>query len=119
MSKGHPNSLAVYLYSLVERSAIFDVLLAVILRQGPQGEPMTDVLLVARVNVLDVVHQVGRSRHAGVRDGQRGGLGLPQGRKRVLAVADERGNLHEIEGHLLAPDLAPAADQRLLLVAIL
>src|SRR5262249_20972141 len=66
----------------------------------------------------DVIYQVGRHHHAGARNLETGNLPFPQRRQRVGTVAGERGDLHEVERHLLAPDTAPAADEGLLLVTI-
>ncbi len=83
-----------------------------------QGEPLADVLLVARVDVL-LLADVDRYGHAGVRQGKRARLGLAHGCEtavrglRLRQVV--RSELDEVEGEIAAtPVFAPVLDQRLL-----
>ena len=78
--------LALDLHRLVERPRVHQVLLAVVLGQRPEGQPVAHVELVLGVDVLDVVHQVGRHRHAGAGDLQAGHLGFPERRAGCRAL---------------------------------
>ena len=47
-----------------------------------------------------------------------GDLGFPERRQAALAVAGEGRDLDEVEGEVVAPDLPPALDEGLHLVAV-
>ena len=110
-----PDLAALDLHRLVERPRVDEVLLAVILGQRPEGQPLAHVELVDRVDVLDVVDQVGRDHHARLGDLQAGRLGLPEGVQLAGRVIAEGRELDEVEGEIVPPRLPPTPDQGLVL----
>ena len=97
-----------------------DVGAGVVLGEGETGEALADVQLVARVDVGQVVDQIGGGDDPGARDAARGfDLLHPEARRglggddlgRAHHVVEMRRDEHGIEGELRAPGLAPAPDQ--------
>ena len=117
-----------HLHRLEDRPRADHIFLAVSFVEREQGETLAHVLLVRRMNVPGVVHEVGDDGHAGVRQPQAARLGLPDGgqllgriRAGLVAVAEVivRRELDVVEREVaLAPDVAPAFDERLELVGV-
>ena len=114
----HANPAPLDLHRLEERAEVHDVL-AVVLGERPEGQALADVLLVAGMDVIRAA-DVGQDGHARVGDAHGGRLRLPeQGEDVGAGAVAERRNLRPVEREfLLAPDLAPALDERPRLVVV-
>ena len=107
-------------HRFIEGTGVDEVVLAIVFRKSPEREALANVLFVFRMDVGDVAN-VRDDSHAGVRNIERGGLGLPEpGQSEFLAAAVAIGrDLHKVEGSVGAKeDVAPGLDERLHFVEV-
>ena len=107
-------------HRFVEGTGVDEVVLAVVLRECPECETFSNVLLVVGMQPVDVA-DVRDDGHARVGNFQSGGLRLPEfGESLFLAAAVAiGGDLHEVEGGVGAEEsVAPGLDERLHLVEV-
>jgi len=86
----------------------------IIFDEGPAGETVAHVVFVSRMDVTDVVDDVGCHGHAGVGKFESGDLCFPESRELAVCVSlvSPGGDLDVVEGHSwIAEDLAPSFDE--------
>ena len=107
-------------HRFVEGAGVDEVFLAVVLGESPEREALPNALLVGGMQPVGVA-DVRDDGHAGVGNGQSGGLGFPElGESAFHAAAVAiGGDLHEVEGGVGAEeDVAPGLDERLHFVEV-
>jgi len=107
-------------HRFVEGAGVDEVFLAVVLGESPEREALPNALLVGGMQPVGVA-DVRDDGHAGVGNGQSGGLGFPElGESAFHAAAVAiGGDLHEVEGGVGAEeDVAPGVDERLHFVEV-
>ena len=119
MGEGHAHGVALGFCRAEHGAGILQIGPAVGLGEGHEGQAVPHLLLLAGMDVGQVADVEGDG-HAGVGDGE--ALGLPHpdlGQLGGLVAIAVRRQLHEVEREVpLAPEVAPAPDQGLLLLEV-